>query len=76
MGLASLFILSLLLRLVDPRTGVKEMWQDLYTKDPALLENFESFLCEVVSELKQSDTERSTLENHIRKYVRTPGGLL
>jgi len=52
---------------VSSSTGVKEMWKDLYSKDPSLLENFESFLCEVVRELKQSDTEKSTLVNHIKK---------
>lgn len=36
-------------------------------RDPALLENFEGFLTEVISELKQSDLEKSTLQNHVKR---------
>lgn len=48
-------------------TGVDAVWKELNQRDPALLENFEGFLTEVVSELKQGDMERSTLQNHVKK---------
>lgn len=49
------------------RTGVSAMWKELNRHDPALLENFEGFLVEVVSELKQSDMEKSTLQTHVKR---------
>ncbi len=46
---------------------MKDTWKGLYSKNPALLENFEGFLSEIVTELQQSDVEKTTLEQHIRK---------
>ena len=43
------------------------MWKAMNRQDPGLLENFESFLSEIVSELKQSDLEKSTLQNHVKR---------
>ena len=50
-------------------TGVGAVWKELNHRDPALLENFEGFLSEVISELRQSDMERSTMQMHVRRYV-------
>ena len=43
------------------------MWKNLFARDPTLVENFEGFLSEVIGELKQSDHEKNSLENHIKK---------
>lgn len=48
-------------------TGVETVWKELNQRDPALLQNFEGFLSQVISELKQSDLEKSTLQNHVRR---------
>lgn len=50
------------------------VWKELNHRDPALLENFEGFLSEVISELRQSDMERSTMQTHVRRYVWREGG--
>lgn len=54
---------------VSYRTGVSEVWKELNQRDPALLESFEGFLSQVISELRQSDMERSTLQTHVKRFV-------
>ena len=56
------------------RTGVGDMWKELNQRDPALLENFEGFLTEVISELRQSDMERSTMQTHVKRCTHRGGG--
>ena len=53
--------------LVSHRTGVDTVWKELNQRDPGLLENFEGFLTQVVTDLKQSDAEKSTLQNHVKR---------
>lgn len=48
-------------------TGVNTVWKELNKHDPGLLENFEGFLTQVVTELKQSDAEKGTLQNHVKR---------
>ena len=45
------------------------VWTALEHNDPSLLDNFESFLSEVVEELHQSQSARETMEHHIKKCV-------
>ena len=49
------------------RTGVDSVWKELNQRDPGLLHSFETFMSQVISELKQSDLEKSTLQNHVKR---------
>ena len=56
-------------------TGVGTMWKELnHAQDATLLENFESFLTEVITELKQSDLEKSTLQTHVKRSAKKEEG--
>ena len=52
-----------------PRSDVASVWAALELNDPTLLDNFESFLTEVVEELHQSQSARETMEHHVKKCV-------
>lgn len=46
------------------------MWMELYSRDPALLEQFEGFLTNVVTDLERSQSDVEHVQNKIKKLVR------
>lgn len=59
---------------IDPegllnKSDVASVWAALELNDPTLLDNFESFLTEVVEELHQSQSARETMEHHVKKVL-------
>lgn len=46
------------------------MWMELYSRDPALLERFEGFLTNVVTDLERSQSDVEHVQNKIKKLVR------
>ena len=49
---------------------VCSMWMELYSRDPALLERFEGFLTNVVTDLERSQSDVEHVQNKIKKLVR------
>ena len=43
------------------------MWGDLASRDPAVLDQFESFLSEVVIHIQHNQQDKHKLQNHIKK---------
>ena len=43
------------------------MWGDLASREPAVLEEFESFLSEVVVQMQHNQQDKHKLQKHIKK---------
>ena len=47
--------------------GVEQVWEELASKDPAMLEQFENFLSEVVLQMQHSQEDKHQLQDHIKR---------
>ena len=47
--------------------GVERVWGDLASREPAVLEEFESFLSEVVVQMQHNQQDKHKLQKHIKK---------
>ena len=47
--------------------GVERVWEELADKDPAMLEQFENFLSEVVLQMQHSQQDKHKLQDHIKR---------
>ena len=56
-------------RLVPYSTDAHKVWLRLTGGDPALLQHFEGFLTDMVEELRQSQTARTKMESHVKRWV-------
>lgn len=49
--------------------GVENVWSELASQEPNMLEPFENFLSEVVLQMQHNKQDKHELQNHIKKLV-------
>ncbi|XP_030070038.1 EF-hand calcium-binding domain-containing protein 4B [Microcaecilia unicolor] len=58
-------------RFLEDETHIKKLWKQLQKDEPHLLPNFEELLARIFSQLHEANTEKTEIENALKKKIAT-----